>query len=181
MSYNKSTAFLMPVLNIKFSTLKRYGFQNCYIGDHDYVERMQGIVYEGHLHLLFRYQSPETKYPYKLNSLYIKFEKRLREHELYITDYIVSRGCAIFVFEFPYPDVLQSFIEGKYSEIDKNYVNKYIDSNQDAYKVCNRDREYWENKWGKILDHPYDPELEVTSPPDLSKEIFNYKPENCVL
>lgn len=171
----------MPVLQIPFRTLKKYGFQNCFIGDHDYTERMQGIVYEGHIHLLFRYQSPETKYPFKLNSSYMRFEHGLRQHDLYITDYIPEKGHAMFVFDFPDYEVIQNFVAGKYSKFPELYIKTYLKEGTDAYKVCTKDPEYWYEKWGNKLDVPYDPTLEVTVPPDIQKEIYKYKKDLCTI
>lgn len=107
----------------------------------------------------------------------------LRKHKWYIGEYDPTEVSIIFIFqpnEEIYRNVIAPFCEGKYSKIDKTYVNKYF-SNQSSiglksmeWKICNKNssiKRYWEDRIGVALSE----EAEVWSRPKKEDEIYGYE------
>lgn len=128
---------------------------------------------------------------------YVKTEKdystglmeNLRVHPMYVRDYYTEEGNQIIIFKFT-PEqrekIIKPFLEGKYSEIDREYVNKYFRRNAPSgkistnWQILNKApalRKHWERELNVT---PYirisiPEEAEVWSKVKKEHEILNYK------
>ena len=89
--------------------------------------------------------------------------RTIRKHNMYVRDYYDDHGRFIVVFKFT-PEqqeaIVKPFIEGRYSEIDRNYVNKNFKRSSGTGKISTN----WQilHKDKALRDH-WERELNVTS------------------
>lgn len=173
--WNKTTQFLIDSLELDFGELLKNNLVNAYLCDfkHD-------VLHKECLYLLFN--------PLKFTTDFEKFSEKLKQHSGFLEDYDTSgEGKVMFVFKFPnkFKDVITSFIHGKYSEFNPEYVKKYFPQYY-AGKLSVR--------WMIIKKHPeyrkkvhddinlentkkpiyLDENAELFSIPELHEEIYNF-------
>jgi len=161
-TYNKTTSYLAPMIKQDLSVFLDFNFINCYLGDqgHD-------VEYKNHLYLRVAPDSFSDKFK--------AISDLVRRSPEYVTDYDLPNKEVMFVFKISenYFEDLRLFKEGKYSKIDKKYVERSFKKNSKRYKVFNQDPEYramLEESWEVRL--PANAELE--SIPNPEHEIFRY-------
>lgn len=162
----KSTSFIVPILNSNdpelFSNLK------CsYLGNVDYEGEE---VWGNYLYLEMNSSSPE------------RIIKNLREHAWYRDELDPSLESIMFVFKIPArikETIIEPFLAGKYSEIDRAYVDKCFDhwlpnkTRTLNYKILTKSielRKYWE----ELLDVELPKDAEVWTIPKREEEIYGY-------
>lgn len=172
MASQLSTSFLLPVL--QFPPLVLRSYTKTYIGNVNY----EGNNIWG-------------------NFLYLQITKELlddillstlRNHEQYKTE-LDEEDFVLFVFEFTPMQrlsIVMPFIMGKYSEIDRNYVNKNFPKEISGsvsfnWRILHKDewdkpakymslREYWFRRIGS----PIPEEGEVWPKPKMEDEIYDF-------
>lgn len=163
----KSASFILPTLGLDYSVLKRNGFQTTYLGD----ARLSD----------WRSTLGEKLYVELDSTCSSTYLKELTKHPQYSN---LRMDGDNYLIEFDIPKkwketVVDKFIEGKYSEIDRDYVKTYFPkytstaSESMNYKILTKSeelKEYWET----ILDVELDQDAEVWSIPELEDEIKNY-------
>lgn len=174
--YNRTTRFILPSLKLNDDALIKMGLVNVYLGDNEYDVRWD---LEGCLYLLFK--------PEKLDSEFEEYCKLMRELSLYRDEYDVENGV-IFVLEIPqkYKSILMPFKQGKYSKIDKTYVEdcipRFINGKlSKRWKVLYKDKSILE-ELAKELGYATIEEAkkwidEVENKPYAEEEIFRFNPE----
>lgn len=169
----KSSSFILPILGISISKLYNNGLLNSYLGSVEYT----GSSDWGELIFL----------EFNTSKLSSTFLSELRNSEHYNDEYDPTSNTVHIVFRIPekyLETVVQPFLEGKYSKIDRNYVKQYFppmvltDSGgylpSMNYKILTKDQgvaNYWREFRG--LDIPED--AEVWSRPEKEDEIYGYK------
>ena len=167
MSFNKTTSFILPILDLDWPTLQDFGFQNSYIGDKTYSGNED---WDKFIYIKFNAEKMSRK-----------LKKDLRSHTLYHDSYYPKLNEFIVVFKPTKEDadtIIKPFISGKYSEIDRKYVtdcfpeNTIVDGKyrqSSNWQILNKSksmREYWEEKLDANLG-----EQEVWSKPEKSEEV----------
>lgn len=163
---NYSAGLIAPVMGLH-NMLFYNNLLNCYVGNVEY----EGTDNWGdYIYIEVNYTCPK------------ELLESLQKHDWYKTEIDSLNQTIILVFE---PDentktkILKPFIEGKYSKIDKDYVEKYFNYKEiDGSKPINRMifdkdpklKEYWENKIEVSLPE----NAEVWSAPKKEKEIYGY-------
>lgn len=162
----KSTAMLTPTLNLK---------------NHIYGQLI--ATYTGNIH----YEGTDTWGNY----LYLQVKAtapiemltELRLHPWYEhEEHMMNPNSIMFTFkpdEITYKTIFKPFVDGKYSQIDRAYVEKYFNYLEDGVKNMNYAvltkspalRLYWENKIGVKLPD----DAEVWSRPEKRDEIYAYE------
>lgn len=109
----------------------------------------------------------------------------LLTHPQYVCDYTVKDGLLFeFKIDEDYRDVVKTFLKGKYSHIDKDYVKKFIPKMKmdpiarkqyvsTNYMIVNK----WDSlkqMWEEDLDVTLPEGAEVWSRPEKEKEIYEY-------
>lgn len=158
----KTTDFLLPILDIKYSDLEAAGFENAYIGHQQELDETGNNLY-----LKFKNKVSPTR-AYSLNSN--KFSHTLDEDLV-----------AVYTLTNEEKDkIVAPFLEGKYSKLDedyvkKNYAPKVIINGREyrdyCYDIITRStdlREYWEDRLNVSLGD----DAEVWSKPILENEIL---------
>lgn len=110
---------------------------------------------------------------------------KLRAHPMYVNDYFDEQGRQVFIFEFTKEQketIISPFVDGKYSIIDRNYVDKFFkkNSNSTNWQILNKDpnlRKHWERELNVTpYIRIYIPEdAEVWSKIKKENEILGYK------
>lgn len=160
----KSLALITPILQVNDSRFYD-SIKNSYLGN---------IEYEGEINW-GDYLYLELKENVEVDLL-----ATLRKHRWY-EDELHQHEAIIFVFKIPKKEktkIVDPFLKGKYSEIDKDYVDKNFNFKINGrlsinYRICNKDeaiRAYWENKIGLPLPE----NAEVWSKPEERDEIYGY-------
>ena len=102
---------------------------------------------------------------------------------MYKEEYNLDEERILFVFNIPSKwkeTVVEPFLQGKYSEIDREYVKRYFpesvykSGNKEPsvnYMILNKD-ELLKNYWENMLDVDLDEDAEVWSKVDLEREIL---------
>lgn len=164
----KSTSFLMYTLNIHNAYLWN-GLLGTYAGNYDYTGDDSWGKY---LSLLYD--------PTKVNDLQLT---ALRSSKQLVYEYTPEEGGIMFVMKIPpkyKKDVIEPFLKGEYSKIDKEYVNAHFKSStingsySTNWLILNKDkslRKFWEDQIGL----PLPPDAEVWSRPRKEDEIYNYE------
>lgn len=163
----KSASFILPTLGLSLSELRSNGFKTTYLGDARLSNWRELLG---------------TKLYVELDSSCTpSFLKKMTQHENYSN---LRMDGDNYLIEFDVPakwrsGVVDKFLEGKYSEIDRDYVKenfpKYTSTNTESvnYQILTKSpelKEYWEI----ILDVDLDEDAEVWSIPELSDEIKNF-------
>lgn len=111
----------------------------------------------------------------------------LKSHPLFERIHIPMEGMTSFVFRLPEGDkekVIKPFLEGKYSKVDRAYVEEHFPDMPGHRLYANRltfDRSpilkaYWEEKIGAELSD----EAEVWSKPQKKIEVYGYNETTMV-
>lgn len=114
--------------------------------------------------------------------------KELRDHKMYIDYYCDDDGNTIIVFRFSNEQkekIVQPFIEGKYSEIDRDYVKKYFRRTTSSgristnWQILNKAKELWKHWMQELNVTPYiriniPEDAEVWSKIKKELEILNF-------
>ena len=107
----------------------------------------------------------------------------MRSHELYCDEYDPTPGETMYVFKIPkdiQDKVCVPFKEGKYSEIDKDYIDNHLTwyypnkKKGKTLQIVTKDaelRKYWED----LIGIPLPEDAEVWSKPKPENEIYNYE------
>lgn len=172
----KSQSFILPMMTFNPDINKV--LINTYLGNTEY---------EG--------ENSWGKYMYiEFNHENLNEVLQLKTHPQYLTHFHSSVNNNIFfVFEITTNQrkIVDPFLEGKYSKIDRDYVNKYFVqyNNQNIslnWRILHKDenwdrpssimslRDYWFSRIGIELP----PNAELWSRPKMEDEIFNFLEEN---
>lgn len=170
---NKTTLFLLPLLELHYPDLVNHGFVNAYLGDDNYE-----IICDNHMFLLFN--------PVKFTKEFEEFASVLRTHPYFSLEYDCPEnelGKVMFVFGIPseYNHIVSNVKKGEYSKVDKRYVNKYFPKFIDGkvsirWKVFYKDpslKKFWEDKLAVVIES----DKELWDIPEAKEEILNYKQE----
>jgi hypothetical protein len=173
---NCTTMFLLPsVLNSKVYT-SEYGFINAYLQDHTHE-----VLYKDCLHVLFS--------PKKFTKDFEDYINALRQTDIYEEDYDISPeyvGKVMVVLRLNpiHNKVKELVLQGKFSEIDPAYMEKFITPVKDykgdltlpwAIYTKNKNlKEKLEERLTAKEKVTIDSKAELWSIPDLKNEIYNY-------
>jgi hypothetical protein len=171
---NCTTIFLLPGIGHTRQELLKFGFLAAYLDDVNHE-----VHYEESVYLLFK---PENA------QVFQKFlENEYKTGSRIVEDYDYEGGYVVVVYKIneKYLPEYQLFLQGKYSEFAKEYIDKFpteiIVQDQAGmpvlkkslhYHIFNRTKEikeYWENKVGEKLPK----NMELWSAPDMSKEVLD--------
>lgn len=162
----KSTALLVPMMNFKYYVYPH--LINTYVGN---------IHFEGdddwgkYFHIQMSADTPS------------EILAELRNHSWYvIEEHFADPASIMFTFQ---PDaeitssILSPFIKGKYSQIDRGYVNKHFSYKVNGmpnhnYLVLTKHpslKAYWEERLNVTLPE----DAEVWSKPEKKDEVFGYE------
>lgn len=105
----------------------------------------------------------------------------MTSHPAFVQEYEPQKGYRMFVFKLSdeiKQKVVEPFLRGEYSKVDRSYVEKFFPNNPNhnnypsrlVFDKSNLTREYWEDQLGTTL--PLD--AEVWSKPTKSQEIYGY-------
>jgi hypothetical protein len=163
-----STALILPLMN--FSSIIKNSYINTYLGHAEYESP---TIWGNYFYL----EVPQEL----LDEILID---NLRNHIRYITELDNSENV-FFVFKFSEKEketIVKPFLEGKYSQISRDYVKKYFSKESSMnWRILNKDewalpqnimplREYWLRRIGA----PIPENGEVWPKPKMEHEIFNY-------
>ena len=162
--YNLSHKFVVRSLELGYpSEIFCSSYVNSYLG-------ADGFEYGRHLLLLYAGSVTET------------LSSQLKSSPYYSTTYCPKEGLVMFVFKITddlYRKVFKPFIQGKYSEIDRGYVEKHYPRSPSSLVYTNRlilDKDdslriHWEDK----LDVTLPPDAEVWSKCKFKDEYYEHK------
>jgi hypothetical protein len=162
----KSLSFVLPSLNLTASNIEA-----TYLGDVDYYGDNR---WGEHFFVLFKnLTNAQSQY--------------LRNREDYVHEYDPIPNHTMVVFslnDIIKEQVITPFIDGKYSKIDRFYVDKYFKPTTSFgtmstnYLILTKSpilRDFWEERLGVRLPE----DAEVWSRPEKKSEVYNYKGEGC--
>lgn len=172
----KTTSFMRQLVDIPLNILNSYGFKDAYLGNYLKTKDEWGKS----LHLAF-----------DINQI----SNHNRETLLRRNDFIsITLDNELLIFEFEigeedYMYVVLPFLEGKYSKISREYVDKNfvkilprnvspINKISNNWKVLTKHqdlRKYWEDRIGVTFTE----DMEVWSRPEKQDEIYGY-PETAI-
>lgn len=169
----KSSSFILPILNINWGELNNNGYISTYMGDRLYT----GDNSWGE-NLFIKIDK---------TSLSQNFESKLKSHKRYVTSYNVpDENTTMFVFSFEdqFKDqVVKPFLEGKYSKIDKSYVNMFFPK-EVVSGLTRKPSMNWmilhksdliRQQWEDILETSLPDGAEVWSRPLITEEVHKYE------
>ena len=160
----KSSMFIMPMLGgtrhlFMYDTL----FMNCFIGTEKYNNCIA---------LLYRFSG---------STLFLKFEKALKQFRGFVDMYDPSPYFVMFVFKVP-PTCVKNYkliLKGKYSEVDTDYKAKLLefhgyDIHGELAQILFKSEK---RRLGmeKALKEKINPKAELYSKMDIEDEMFNPK------
>lgn len=162
--HTKTTTFVLPTLDIPSDKLKEMRFLNSYLG--------------------YKTDNFET------DKIYLRFPsspEELKQHKFFVQEIQLDEGV-LLVFNIPdeyVKSVIEPFIKGKYSEIDKEYVKKHFPRYYiiGVKPVRNPDRQILDkcDKWRQWLSSELDIEIpedqEVWDKPTPETEVLEYTGE----
>lgn len=110
----------------------------------------------------------------------------LSSHPLFVEKYHPRKEHTTFVFKMSNEDktkVLEPFLKGEYSKVDKGYVDKHFPNNPSHRLYGNRlvfdkhpaKRSFWENSLGLTLPR----DAEVWPKPSQKTEVYGYIDSNA--
>ena len=170
MNVTETSRFITPVLKLRapdgIYTKEYYG---SYLGDVTF----DGSNWGEHFFLVYQGEVDDTLREY------------LMSHSLFETVHTPKEGLTSFVFKLPEESketVVKPFLEGKYSQVDRTYVEEQFPLTPGHRLYANRLtfdkdpalRDYWKEKIG--VDLPEN--AEVWSKPQKKKEIYGYQEMN---
>lgn len=160
MEYNKSTVFILPYLGFKYSMLKSAGFISSYVGNTTYEQ-----TWGEYFHIIFENGVPDFA----------------KQHRYFSHEYkdAQGHGAAFIIPDYIKTQVVIPFLDGKYSKIDKDYVDAHLkfkvglNTYSNAYRICNKDNAL-RQEWEERLDVYLPDDAEVASRPKMEKEMLNF-------
>ena len=173
---NNTSSFILPILGLPVGILLTNGFQSAYLGD----ETTNPGVWGEYLYLTF-----------DKHELTQELIEELKDHGLLNKTYqsILDDSIQVYRFDIDEEDsesIVQPFIKGKYSEINREYVKEnfytFVHSESQGkiahkpimnYLILTKDdklREYWEDRLGCELPE----NAEIWSLPEKVDEIYGY-------
>lgn len=163
MTYNKTTSYLAAMLEYPLNGFfKDCGFINCYLGDHSFPEVHQNCIYV-------------RLKPKEITETVIRHLKEARTHKDYVRDYDLPYGEIMYVFKLDekFENDIRMFKQGKYSKINREFVEKNFAKDSKRYKVLTKNSEY-KNSLAELyrVNDNYIEELD--SIPNPEKEIFRF-------
>lgn len=165
---NLSAYFVTPTLSMRqHTTLDPFGkdyFVDTFLGDGAYEEEVGTYFY-----FLYHDTMPDA-----LRNAY-------ERHPLYVTQYSPEEGVVMYKFKVPeeYKEtVMKPFLRGKYSEVDRDYVESNFSKSPASPHYWNRlildkaddVRNWQEERIGVELP----PDAEVWDKPKLENEVYRY-------
>lgn len=163
----QTNQFILPMTNIDISEVDNNGFINSYIGNKDYDKDWGENIYV----------------LYDSDRISLKHSQHIMAQEFFKERYYPEIGKVMFIMGIPtkyQAEVIEPFLRGEYSKINKEYVHKYFSKHDVVgnemtnwkifYKSPNM-RIYWEN----ILNVELDLDAEVWSRPLKREEIYSSK------
>jgi hypothetical protein len=182
--WSKTSSFLLPACGFDAAVLQEYGLKNAYLNDYKYIREEDDEDID--VFIVFS--------PNKAEEDFEGFCKVMRIHENFLDEYDVEvSGTHYVVFRVKLHDkwahVKEELITSKYSEIDRNYVQKYfkpkVFSGRDVYgQPIYKDSTNWliltkspilKEQLEEALDVVIDEDLEVWEKLHSSEEIFRYE------
>lgn len=177
MKVQQSSSFILPILGLDIAWLYKIGLSNTYMGSNHFSGEQN--VWGEYFFLEFHND--------KLGESDIS---KLRACPYYISEYDPNDYITHIVFNIPqeYKEgVVKPFLEGKFSKIDRNYVNTFHgptirNGKQEIgynYKILTKHHEprsYWEMRLGMSLP----PDAEVWPRPEPSDEIYMYVQDTTI-
>lgn len=162
MKYTKTTSYLASMVNYAFSNFRPFNFINCYLGDH-------GAEKDYNNHICVRV-SPDD-----FTDEFREIQNAVRKSDEYVADYDLPNMEVMFVFKLPekYRADVELFKLGKYSKMNRDYVNEKFEKGSKKFKVFTKDPGYraaLEDECGLRL--PEDAEL--ASIPNPEEEVFRF-------
>jgi hypothetical protein len=167
-AYNKTTLFLLPLvdgLHIKHRVVPK--LINAYLGKND--QEIGKYIY-----LLF-------------SDLSLAEEKELSNVHNFISCQTLENNFTLFKYGLEKEikeTVIDPFLEGKYSEIDRDFLNKshqlwvydfrkrrFIKN--EIYQICIKDK-FYKEYLEKILDVTIDTDAELGTIPNCEEELFSH-------
>jgi len=173
--YNKTSRFLLPALRLEDKALIEMGLVNAFLQDNEYDIRWD---LEGCLFLLFK--------PNKLDSNFEEYCDAIRQLTNFKDEYDVEDGI-MMVLEIPdkYKHIINTFVEGQYSKMDKSYVKECIPQFVSGklskrWKIFYRDKSVISDLAKELGYSDEEAEkwiVEVEDKPYAEDEIYRYNPE----
>jgi len=161
---NKSYTYVLPMLSSEMKLVKD-NLKNTFIGDESYPE------YDNHIFLLYRFSGSKE---------FLEYEDFLKNTKLFVASYDPDDSHVMYVFKVPsfYQVDYDLYKRGKYSEMNYDYkvmifaFHNILDHEHRVAKVLFKHpdlHEEWEERTGTDIPEG----MEVSSVPDLKKEIYN--------
>lgn len=168
MTFTDTALFLTPALSLK-APINLYG---------DYYEG----TFKGDVHheTYKEWESPYILMVYN-DKLPTALATYLSTHPQFVEQYSPRKGHMTFVFKVSDQDqagVVRPFLEGKYSKVDRKYVDRNFPDepghrlygNGLVFRKSPAKKSFWETK----LDTTLPPDAEVWSKPQKKKEVYGY-------
>jgi hypothetical protein len=160
MGYNKTTLYLAGMLDYNLKDLiETNAFINCYLGDHSFP-----VDYSNHIYVRIKF-SPQVQ----------RIIEAARKSPSYEIEYDLPNGEIMLVFRIDskYSKDVAAFRAGKYSKIDREYVQKVFPKGSKRYKILTLDEGY--KKALVELYHVRESSIEeLESNPSPVEEIFRF-------
>lgn len=157
--------FLRPTIKFDSGTPSVASYENAYLGDYEYTKDEYGE----NLFLL-----------YPTDTLSEDLIKKLEAHPQFVTTYVPTDGKTMFVYKFDEhtkDKVVKPVIEGKYSKVDRDYVesnyplsSSKLVTNRMVFDKHERLKQMWEDRIGTTLPD----DAEVWSKFRIQDEIYRY-------
>lgn len=176
MAIQKSRSFILPMMNFSEEATKQ--IKNTYLGNTEYEGENNWGKY---FYIELDYEDIKS------------ITNEFLTHPQYITHFHSANDTLFYVFEITYNQrkIVDPFMDGKYSLIDREYVNKYfnkfINGNVSLnWRILNKDenwempsstkalRTYWFERIG--IELPIN--AEVWSRPEMKYEIYSFIESN---
>lgn len=112
----------------------------------------------------------------------------LSTHPQFVEQYSPRKGHMTFVFKVSDKDqvgVVEPFLQGKFSKVDRKYVDRYFPDepghrlygNGLVFRKSPAKKSFWETK----LDTTLPPDAEVWSKPQKKKEVYGYVKDSSAI
>lgn len=114
------------------------------------------------------------------NALFFKDSEKFYDTDKFQSTYLVNENHTAIVYKIKADEqekIVKPFIQGKYSQIDRGYVEKHftpkgIKTNSVNYQILTKSpalKKYWEN----LLEVTLDDDVEVWFKPEYEDEVLN--------
>lgn len=169
MGVSKTACFMTPLVELKYpGNIYTSTYHGTYMGDMSHTPKPE----DWGKYLYFVYDGEVEE----------GLAEHFRKHPLFVTEYSPEEGKTTFVLKVPdekFETVMKPFREGKYSEVDRTYVDEHFPRKFGTRLYANRlvfdkdkaMKEMWERRIG--VDLPDD--AEVWSKPLPKEEVYGYK------